>query len=728
MQRDGRKRRVTTCMSYHTRKQKARVTGFTPFSCTIGLNDTSATENTLAIIAPSAEDPRSAKRSIAEPQYQSPENARLLKQHPDTQVKNLPLVASDGGNSSDIQRVEIAKSFGYFEDSSSNTMALLRNCEFSSGGNTDATQRDKKLEVFEKIRCDLARIPPREIIDSIIQFFVSELNWMKQLVHVPSFLTHYQRWWAGLNHLSTSITEFAVLVLRICAYTTQFLLSLSQPDDSIHGLPLSDIRRICTKLANSLNEPCLSLDWKGSLVRVQYLLYSALSSSCDGRTDKFWEGIASASRAAQKAGVHTAASVPVSGGASDFERKIQRRTFCNLYLLDSHLSRQLDRVLFLLDDLIFEILPQLHLAPASETEAETNTSETNISPPEPFTERLMQVRLGIFWRKAKSSAKSNVPQINNSDHNTNTPYDPTAAESRYESFCTSYLPTLHPALSLTNPNKSWDSSLPHLPKQRALLAISILDSVTANFRPLLLFTPTQIAQLPMYKRILLMSQKAKLGYTALEELEAIETLHTLMSGSGPTRFAAIVFNSFEMGVLLLMLLQQPDFPFELAGDGNSNDNTILGKRVGRLTYSKVLDAVEEALNRLHNLSSVSEMARSGAGVVQTSFDKAKLKATPARHIQPEADGGKQATTSTDAGPALSELELTELAGEMQGSIMPDGTSGVGGGLLPDSFTDFLGFGGVADDMLRYPSFWGVSDGVITGSFDVDGFPSAENDF
>lgn len=46
----------------------------------------------------------------------------------------------------------------------------------------------------------------------------------------------------------------------------------------------------------------------------------------------FWEGIASASRAAQKAGVQTAAAE--LGGGQEFDKEMQRRIFCNLYLLD----------------------------------------------------------------------------------------------------------------------------------------------------------------------------------------------------------------------------------------------------------------------------------------------------------------------------------------------------------------------------------------------------------
>ncbi|KAL4942104.1 hypothetical protein BDV06DRAFT_193121, partial [Aspergillus oleicola] len=529
-------------------------------------------------------------------------------------------------------------------------MALLKKWDLNRGGNTDIANEGERPDILAKIQRDLERIPRREIIDILIQYFVFELSWMKQLVHVPSFLTHYQRWWTESNPLSVRHTEFAVLIIRICAYAAQFLPSISHPADSINGLSVPQIRRTCIELGNSLSESCLTLDWKGSLVRAQHILFAALNSSCEGRTDKFWEGIASASRAAQKAGLHTASSVSASGDAGQFEKEMQRRTFCNLYLLDSHLSRQLDRVPFLPDDLVTEMLPQLRLASTTETEAETNNSSTYTPPPELFTERLMQVRLGIFWRKIKPA------------HIHKTPYDPTTAEARYESFCNSYLPTLHPALTLNNPNTTWDSSLPHLPKQRALLAIGVLDSVAANFRPLLLLTPIQIAQMPMYKRVLLTSQKAKLAHAALEELDAITTLHTMMSDGGPTRFAAIIFNSFESAVLLLTLIQQPDFPFELAGDGDEDESTILGRRVTKLTYAKVFNAVEKALIRLRMLSSVSEMARSGAGVVETLFDRAKPKANARSHFESEVQ-------------AITLNGLVESAGE--GSIVPDDAGGGG---------------------------------------------------
>ncbi|KAI3010084.1 hypothetical protein CBS147346_1866 [Aspergillus niger] len=160
--------------------------------------------------------------------------------------------------------------------------------------------------------------------------------------------------------------------------------------------------------------------------------------------------------AAQKAGIHTVAPVPGEDSSQVLEKEMRRRTLCGLYVLDSHLARQLDRVPFLPDNLVLETLPRLRLAPV------IGDLAASADAPEDFTERLMQVRLGRFWRSFGSRR--------------NLPYDPTHGEQRYERFCAEYIPTLPPAYAL-NPDRRWDGQLPKLPMQRQLLYIAIFDSV-----------------------------------------------------------------------------------------------------------------------------------------------------------------------------------------------------------------------------------------------------------
>lgn len=164
---------------------------------------------------------------------------------------------------------------------------------------------------------------------------------MKQVIYAPSFLVNYQLWWAKDKIAEIADVEFAALIARICSYATQFLPSPSHAVDQICGRSLADIRDTCSNIGNNLATSCEILDWKGTLVRVQHIIFAALKVSCEGRTSQFWEGIGSACRAAQKAGIHTdttglmGSQLP-KDSAQVLERDIQRRTFCSLYVLDRY--------------------------------------------------------------------------------------------------------------------------------------------------------------------------------------------------------------------------------------------------------------------------------------------------------------------------------------------------------------------------------------------------------
>jgi hypothetical protein len=161
---------------------------------------------------------------------------------------------------------------------------------------------------------------------------------IKQFIHASSFLDQYKEWWIKERPLSVSDVEFGVLVLRISSYAAEFLPSPSCTVDNINGITLTEIRDICSELGNSLARATLTLDWKGSLVRVQHTLFASLKFSCNARTDKFWEGIAHATHAAQKVGLHTDANNKNmdDGGRTELEIEIRRRTLCNLYILDRY--------------------------------------------------------------------------------------------------------------------------------------------------------------------------------------------------------------------------------------------------------------------------------------------------------------------------------------------------------------------------------------------------------
>ncbi|OAT13321.1 hypothetical protein BDBG_08545 [Blastomyces gilchristii SLH14081] len=464
----------------------------------------------------------------------------------------------------------IAKTFGYFEDSNTNTMTLLRNVDLIYEDYKDLLEPPMQ-SMRDTVQLQLRRIPDRQIFDFLMQYFVSELNWMKQVIHAPSFLAHYQRWWPKKeNPMAVSDIEFATLIALIGSYATLFLPSPSHNVENICGRSLCDIRDTCSDIGEKL------------------------AKSCEGGTAQFWEGIASACRAAQKAGIYTVptdtldSSLSTGDSAQELEREVR-------------------------DDF-------LHSLCFGQPFSQTARSG-------PFITRLFGRRdiapVGLISDHGNLPPGAHVNAPDSFKLKKNSPYDPTEREHRYERLCVEYLPTLDPAFAIDHPDMTWDISLPNLPMQRQLLYIAIYDSLYWNFRTVLLLKPGYIDSLHPYKRVLVQSQKQRLGLAAMKTLEAVTTLHS-MFGVSCTRFAVIIFNTFEATVLLLYLCAHADFPFE-QGDRNTD---ILGVKL-KLTYQRAIQVSRQAVNRLQMLAEMSEMAASGAEVTAQLF----IKGVRARQLQ-----------------------------------------------------------------------------------------------
>ena len=242
-------------------------------------------------------------------------------------------------------------------------------------------------------------------------------------------------------------------------------------------------------------------------------------------------------------------------------------------------------------------MPRMHLVPDVDDD----------DAPEGFTERILQARLADFWRSfgPRKSAE----------------YDVIVAEETYERFCSEFLATLPSAFAL-QPNKEWDERLPMLPLQRQVLHTTIFDTLCHNFRSALLQDPSHVQSLPKYKQVLLSSQRKALAVAALNVLRGISALHAMMGGSH-TRFAGIIFATFEAAVLLVYLCLDQDFP----GEGGDSRPTAmkadpLAAGINDVTRDECTRAADEALGRLRMLAEVSDMAEVGARTLARVIGKA----------------------------------------------------------------------------------------------------------
>ncbi|KAL2832479.1 hypothetical protein BDW59DRAFT_105480 [Aspergillus cavernicola] len=166
MQRVGRKRQVTTCVPCQTRKQKCN-RQYPCSHCTWRRRPEDCVYKPTPVAVSSW-----ARSSADETQSQPAEDARALRQQVGVQEMDRPSMAPyEVDGRSNHQHSALAKTFGYFEDSNSNTMALSRNCDLNEGA-ADISFKGESGDIYKTINQDLERMPHRHVLEFLVQHFV----------------------------------------------------------------------------------------------------------------------------------------------------------------------------------------------------------------------------------------------------------------------------------------------------------------------------------------------------------------------------------------------------------------------------------------------------------------------------------------------------------------------------------------------------------------------------
>ncbi|KAI1310674.1 hypothetical protein F5Y03DRAFT_392120 [Xylaria venustula] len=590
-----RKRNVSSCIPCYTRKQKCN----RRYPCD---HCTKRRRPEQCGYYPSQASKRALRHLHVAGTDDSPERAEFESSLAQTASADLATPSPK----EKTQLSSVAELFGYSEGSKSNTLALVQRLGiFAEGKDTSLP-----AEVIPEIQRALGGIPSRPILDVLLQYFVTEVNWIHQILYPPWFLTKYQEWW-GLNRpYSVEDIEFAILFLRVCWYTSHVLPSESYKTNNIRGVGFLEIRKACTTTADIFESICARLDERGSLMRVQHLAFSGLGSLAQGQMSRFWASLGGAVRVAQRIGMHLEA--PSGGDSTDrFEKELRRRTFCSLYILDSILSSRMDHMPLFPQQLPAGNMPRMHLVPEG-----ANSKDA----PDMFAERILQVKLVNFWKRQNLRIGPD--------------YDGLVVQERYDKFCTEFLLSLPSAFSL-EPDTFWDSRLPKLCFQRQVLHIAIFDSLCFNFRPALLQDPAQIESLPGYKKVLLSSHQKTLASAALKVLETVSLLHDMMGGAY-SRYPGMIMATFEAAVPLLCLCAEAEF----LGDTGTNQCVSTGAQhplstaMGDLTRDKCIQATKDAVKRLQVFADVSKMAHAASQALVSLIAKVE---DPPTHPSPQCD-------------------------------------------------------------------------------------------
>ncbi|RBQ99247.1 hypothetical protein VDGD_20094 [Verticillium dahliae] len=170
----------------------------------------------------------------------------------------------------------------------------------------------------------LQTLPPRPYIDSMIQNFLSNVNYYYYIVYPPNFLTEYHGWWADRAANRPLGLPWTCLLIMVCACSVQHT-------DAEMGASLeADLGRTVQQLTDLYHDAARELHsaipvGNTHMFTVQYLLHSCYWFKAEARFVECWHVLGAAIREGQNLDLHREAT-----GIPDFEREMRRRLWCLL--------------------------------------------------------------------------------------------------------------------------------------------------------------------------------------------------------------------------------------------------------------------------------------------------------------------------------------------------------------------------------------------------------------
>ena len=189
-------------------------------------------------------------------------------------------------------------------------------------------------ELVPEIIANFRLLPKRPILHCLVENFFSEVNWIHGLISTSSFFSQYERWWNAMSPRCICDIEYGILLLRMCAYSAQFLPSRGYTADTICGASISSVREQCHRLAICLTRICESGGGMRSFIGVQSLCLGLVFLKNEGRIKEAWYLMGNLVTIAYHLGLHLEGTSPQWSSLNELEKEMRRRVFWNLYIWD----------------------------------------------------------------------------------------------------------------------------------------------------------------------------------------------------------------------------------------------------------------------------------------------------------------------------------------------------------------------------------------------------------
>ncbi|KAF2471761.1 uncharacterized protein BDR25DRAFT_260304 [Lindgomyces ingoldianus] len=420
---------------------------------------------------------------------------------------------------------------------------------------SSATQvRPQQSQEVEKV---LYTIPTRTLTDAIINHFLNHVNSRYNSIYAPTFTDQYVQWWFDRINGSGLSPVFTCLLLRVCAYSVQYLTSeLRKTIEFELACNIQVLTERFYRAAEQLS--CTFTASNTSLERVQELFLKGAWLKSDSQIVESWHSLGSAIREAQELGLDRDVGI---AGLSEFDIEIRRRLWTLLFIWDWQMSAWLGRP-HLIDqkDTTF-VFPNLRL--------EESKSQPNLL--SPFAHIALQAHL------ARRVAKQMGNVLNIVDLSTK---DVLAVLAE----CETFIDELPPVFRIDNPDTSLDEEHPYYVLQRRQLHVVIWMTMVDPLKPYLTRSPDQKAS----------SYDIKFRDRGIDlSLKLLKAARLLFDHEFPinSRFHLVIFCVFDTATILC--------------------SAIIHDTSDRFPHrEEVMGAVETSLEMLHQLSPTSRIGAS----------------------------------------------------------------------------------------------------------------------
>ncbi|KAF2736422.1 hypothetical protein EJ04DRAFT_575383 [Polyplosphaeria fusca] len=196
-------------------------------------------------------------------------------------------------------------------------------------GTNEASEVDKVLHA----------VPPRSLTDAIVNHFLTVVNFRYNSIYAPTFTGQYVQWWTDRANGRCLSAEFTCLLLRICAYSVQYLTIPLRRTIEFEMACSSQV--LTERFANAAEQLSAGFSAsKTSLERVQEQFMKGAWLKSESKIVESWHALGCTIREAQELGLDKDTGLD---SFSEFEIELRRRLWTLLYIWDWQMSAWLGR-------------------------------------------------------------------------------------------------------------------------------------------------------------------------------------------------------------------------------------------------------------------------------------------------------------------------------------------------------------------------------------------------